>query len=67
MSKTLKAPNIRELSVPLGGRQFAGGAKSMDGAVDPKSPLSFGKDAAPWRVFFTREPYRGLSKTCLAP
>lgn len=46
MSKSLKGPNIRELSVPLGGRQFAGVAKSMDGAMDPKKRLSFGKNAA---------------------
>jgi len=37
MSESLKAPNIRELSVPLVGRQFACVAKSMDGAADPKT------------------------------
>lgn len=55
MSRLLKAPNIRELSVPLGGRQFADETKSMDGLVDPKNHSSFGLNAA-LEAFFTRKP-----------
>ncbi|WP_434557787.1 hypothetical protein J3P95_15990 [Pseudomonas sp. Z5-35] len=39
MSESLKAPNIRELSLPLVGRQLAIGTKPMGGSMDPKTPL----------------------------
>jgi hypothetical protein len=56
MSRLLKAHNIRELSVPLGGRQFAGAVKSMDGSVDPKNRSSFGKNAALGAFFLQANP-----------
>lgn len=36
MSKSLKALNIRELSLPLVGRQFAVVTKTMDGLIGSK-------------------------------
>ncbi|WP_158296352.1 hypothetical protein [Pseudomonas viciae] len=39
MSKWLKAPNIRELSLPLVGRQFARVTQPIGGWMDPKTEL----------------------------